>query len=130
MSDRGDDGDENGLPWLALLPVNVADGRNRSPSIVARLGQHRDRCANKQGNSRTKICWGTVAAHSPNWTPAPVQPSSFSNEGLRLLAASERELTDRTLYVEFEPRHFCKQLDIASADGTATKAQVGRRQVE
>ena len=25
--DVGDVGDENGLPWLALLPVNVADGR-------------------------------------------------------------------------------------------------------
>jgi len=39
--------------------------------------------------------------------------------GLQLLAASERELTDRTLYMEFEPRHFCKQIDIASADGAA-----------
>jgi hypothetical protein len=50
--------------------------------------------------------------------------------GLRLLAASERELTDRALYVEFEPRHFCKQIDVAGADGAATKAHIGRRQVE
>src|SRR6476620_253794 len=50
--------------------------------------------------------------------------------GHRLPAASERELTDRTLYMEFEPGHFRKQIDIASADGTATKAHVGRRQVE
>ena len=50
--------------------------------------------------------------------------------GLRFPAASERELTDRTLYMEFEPRHFCKQINVAGADGTATKAHVGRRQVE
>jgi len=28
---------------------------------------------------------------------------------------SKRELTDRALYMEFEPRHFCKQIDIAGA---------------
>src|SRR5262245_32501981 len=45
-------------------------------------------------------------------------------------AASERELTDRALYVEFEPGYFCKQIDVGSADGAATKAHIGRRQVE
>jgi len=50
--------------------------------------------------------------------------------GLRHPAASERELTDRALYMEFEPRHFCKQIDVARADGAATKAHIGRRQVK
>jgi hypothetical protein len=43
-SDRGDvddAGDENGWPWLAFLPVNVADRRNRSRRIVASIGRYR-----------------------------------------------------------------------------------------
>jgi hypothetical protein len=32
--------------------------------------------------------------------------------------------------MEFEPRHFCKQIDVAHADGAAAKAHVGCRQVE
>ena len=54
----------------------------------------------------------------------------ISSLGSLFPAASERELTDRALHVEFEPRHFCKQIDVAGADGAATKAHIGRRKVE
>src|SRR6267143_3318730 len=56
--------------------------------------------------------------------------SSFKCSSLRLLAASERKLTDRALYMEFELRHFCKQIDVGAADGAAAKARIGRRQIE
>jgi hypothetical protein len=45
-------------------------------------------------------------------------------------AAAERELTDRALDVEFQSRHFRKQLDIVGSDGASTQPQGGRGQIQ
>src|SRR5207245_623089 len=71
------------------------------------------------------------------WAPFLVRsrPATFENitylpRSRRLPPTSERELTDWALDVEFKPRHLCKKIDIASADGAAIEAHVGGCQVE
>src|SRR5258708_37615589 len=50
--------------------------------------------------------------------------------GLRLPAATDCELADRALDVEFDPRHLREQIDIAGPDRASTQAHIGRHQVE
>src|SRR5215470_698964 len=54
--------------------------------------------------------------------------SSVGRTGL--LGATERELTDRALDVEFDPRHLGEQIDVDAADRAAAEPHVGRHQVE
>jgi hypothetical protein len=81
---------------LAFLPVNVADGRNRSSSFVASFSQHRGRCVQKQGNTRTKICWRValyVLALALNVSPrryVPVSPMSLNGNAHAGAAREDR----------------------------------------
>ena len=48
----------------------------------------------------------------------------------RFRAATKRKLTDRTLDVEFDPRHLREQIDIGVPDRASAEPHVGRHQVE
>src|SRR3954453_8077260 len=96
------------------------------PTLMRRTPRSPATCSDGPAAPTSRL---TGLGLADKWVP-PFEKYRALAWGLRLLAAAERELTDRTLYMEFEPRHFCKQIDIASADGTATKAHVVRRQVE
>src|SRR6266436_1435842 len=55
---------------------------------------------------------------------------SLSVRGPRFRLAPERELTNWTLDVKFDLRHFGEQIDIADADRASAQPHVGRHQIE
>ena len=122
--------DRNGPPAkLGRQPANEAVAQDRSRRwlcgwigwAAAASWRHGEAIVSHLHRPRRAIL-GTVQAGDI--------PELCSSLGSPFPAAAERELTDRALYVEFEPRHFCKQIDVAGADGAAAKAHVGRCQVE
>ena len=69
-----------------------------------------------------------LPAREPGDGPGRADARSVGSRRWR--AATKRELTDRTLNVEFDPGHFGEQIDIGAPDRASAKSHVGRHQIE